>query len=59
MLLQESWADAATIAKWRADAVQQVEAAVATVQREAPPNPFQEDWSAIASKQLAETHPET
>jgi TPP-dependent pyruvate/acetoin dehydrogenase alpha subunit len=58
MLIQESWASAATIAGWRAEAVQQVESAVATVQREPAPNPFTEDWSAIASKHLGELHTE-
>lgn len=58
MLIQESWAAAATIAGWRNEAVQQVETAVATVQREPAPNPFTEDWSAIASKHLGELHAE-
>lgn len=58
MLLQESWSDAATIAGWRAEIVQQVETAVATVQREGAPNPFKEEWTAISSKHLGETHPE-
>jgi len=57
-LLQESWASAATIADWRNEAVQQVETAVATVQREPAPNPFTEDWSAISSKHLGELHTE-
>jgi pyruvate dehydrogenase E1 component alpha subunit/2-oxoisovalerate dehydrogenase E1 component alpha subunit len=58
MLIQESWASAATIAGWRNEAVQQVETAVATVQREPAPNPFTEDWSAISSKHLGELHSE-
>ena len=58
MLIQESWAAAATIAGWRNEAVQQVESAVATVQREPAPNPFTEDWSAISSKHLGELHTE-
>lgn len=58
MLIQESWASAAMIAGWRAEAVQQVDAAVATVQREPAPNPFTEDWSAISSKHLGELHTE-
>jgi len=58
MLIQESWASAATIASWRSEAVQQVESAVATVQREPAPNPFTEDWSAISSKHLGELHTE-
>ena len=59
MLIQESWAAAATIAGWRNEAVQQVESAVATVQREPAPNPFTEDWSAISSKHLGELHTES
>jgi TPP-dependent pyruvate/acetoin dehydrogenase alpha subunit len=58
MLVQESWADAATQVRWRAEIVQQVETAVATVQREAAPDPFKEDWSAISSRHLGEMHPE-
>lgn len=59
MLIQESWASAATIAGWRNEVVQQVETAVATVQREPAPNPFTEDWSAISSKHLGELHTES
>jgi len=58
MLLQESWADAAMLASWRAEVAQQVEAAVATVQREPAPNPFNEDWSAISCRHLGDMHPE-
>lgn len=57
-LIEESWASAATIADWRNEAIQQVETAVATVQREPAPNPFTEDWSAISSKHLGELHTE-
>lgn len=59
MLLQEGWADDATIAGWRTDAVHQVESTVATVQREPAPDPFQHDWTAISSKRLLELHAET
>ena len=58
MLLQESWASVETIAAWRSDAMHQVESAVATVQREPLPNPFNEDWSAISSKHLGDLHRE-
>ena len=58
MLIQAGWADAATIAGWREESVQQVETVVATVQREPAPDPFQEEWSAISSKQLNELHRE-
>lgn len=59
MLLQESWADAATLAKWRAESIQQVESTVAMVQRESAPDPFQHEWSAISSQHLADLYAET
>ena len=58
-LIEQGWADAATMAQWRSDAAHQVEEAVATVQREPGPDPYQEDWCALASKHLSEGQPET
>jgi acetoin:2,6-dichlorophenolindophenol oxidoreductase subunit alpha len=55
-LLQKGWATATQVGAWRRDAVQQVEAAVATVQREPTPDPHQEDWFPLASAHLRETH---
>lgn len=55
-LLKRSWINAETIAAWRQEAVRQVEEAVATVQREPAPNPFDEDWRAISSEHLVEGH---
>jgi len=55
-LLQNKFTDAAQIASWRSEAVREIEEAVAQVQREPAPDPFAEDWSAIASKHLSETH---
>jgi TPP-dependent pyruvate/acetoin dehydrogenase alpha subunit len=49
-----NWADANIIAAWRAEAVQKVEEAVALVQREAGPDPYKENWCALASKHLSE-----
>ena len=49
-----NWADANIIAGWRAEAVQKVEEAVATVQRESAPDPFKETWCALSSKHLSE-----
>ena len=49
-----NWADANTIAAWRAEAVQKVEEAIAIVQREPGPDPFKENWCAMASKHLSE-----
>ena len=53
-LLQRSWADALTIETWRNEALHQVEEAVARVQREPGPDPYQEDWQALASTHLNE-----
>jgi pyruvate dehydrogenase E1 component alpha subunit/2-oxoisovalerate dehydrogenase E1 component alpha subunit len=49
-----NWADSELLAAWRAEAVEQVEQAVARVQREPGPDPYKEDWCALASKHLAE-----
>ena len=57
-LLALGWADNIAIDSWRSEATHQVEDAVATVQREAPPDPYRENWCAFASKHLVETHPE-
>jgi len=53
-LQRRNWADAKTISSWRAESVQKVEEAVATVQREAGPDPFKENWCALSSKHLSE-----
>jgi TPP-dependent pyruvate/acetoin dehydrogenase alpha subunit len=53
-LLHHNWADAPTLAAWRSEAVQTVEEAVAKVQHEPGPDPYKEDWCALASKHLSE-----
>jgi TPP-dependent pyruvate/acetoin dehydrogenase alpha subunit len=53
-LTRQKWADARQIENWRGEAIQKVEEAIATVQREAGPDPYQEDWCALASKHLSE-----
>lgn len=55
-LLREGGADDATLAEWRNECVKQIEEAVAKVQREPSPDPYKEDWCALASKHLSETH---
>jgi TPP-dependent pyruvate/acetoin dehydrogenase alpha subunit len=55
-LLQNKFADAAQIAVWRSGAIREIEEAVAQVQREPAPDPFTENWSAISSGHLSETH---
>lgn len=55
-LLKNGFADAATISASRVEAVKKIEEAVATVQREAAPDPFEEKWTALASTHLQELH---
>lgn len=54
-LVQQIWADAAILAKWRAEAVQKVEEATAQAQREPGPDPFAKNyWAALATEKLLE-----
>lgn len=54
-LLAAGAAAKADFAKWRAEAVQTTEEVVAQVQREPGPDPFKEDWCALATRRLAES----
>lgn len=51
---RRDWANAESLAAWRSEAVHKVEEAVATAQREPGPDPFKENWCALASKHLSE-----
>lgn len=53
-LLFEKWAGQDKLDAWRAEAVQKVEDAVATVQREPAPDPYRENWQALSSTHLLE-----
>lgn len=53
-IVREGWADRATLDAWRREVTQQIETAVAQVQREPTPNPYQQDWCAYASKRFCE-----
>jgi TPP-dependent pyruvate/acetoin dehydrogenase alpha subunit len=53
-LLEKKWASPATLDAWKRDAIRKIDDAVSTVQREAPPDGYQEEWCALASKHLAE-----
>jgi acetoin:2,6-dichlorophenolindophenol oxidoreductase subunit alpha len=55
-LLRQKWTDTATLATWRSKIIREIEEAVAQVQREPAPDPFTENWSAISSEHLSETH---
>ncbi len=53
-ILAEGLATAPELARWRANAVLQVEEAVATAQREPAPDPDTEDWCALSTRHLCE-----
>ena len=53
-LLENDWANAATIEDWKTGASAQVEEAVNVAQKEAAPDPGREEWCAVATKHLAE-----
>jgi acetoin:2,6-dichlorophenolindophenol oxidoreductase subunit alpha len=57
-LLQQKWIDTSQLAALRGEIVGEIEEAVAQVQREPAPDPFAENWSAISSEHLSETHAE-
>jgi pyruvate dehydrogenase E1 component alpha subunit/2-oxoisovalerate dehydrogenase E1 component alpha subunit len=57
-LREEGWADTAMLETWRSDAIRTIDETVAQVQREPGPDPFQEDWCALASRHLSELHEE-
>jgi acetoin:2,6-dichlorophenolindophenol oxidoreductase subunit alpha len=53
-LLRAGWVDMHSLGVWRGEAMQQVEEVVAKVQREPGPDPYREEWCALASKHLSE-----
>ena len=53
-LIRQKWADTATLAAWRSEAIHEIEEAVAQVQREPAPDPFAEEWCALSTKHLSE-----
>jgi len=53
-LLQKQFTAAAQLAVWRSEAIREIEEAVAQAQREPAPDPFAEEWTALASENLAE-----
>jgi len=57
-LLRQKWTDDATLGTWRNEIIREIEEAVGQVQRESAPDPFAENWSAISSEHLSETHEE-
>jgi acetoin:2,6-dichlorophenolindophenol oxidoreductase subunit alpha len=57
-LMQPKWSDSSQLMNLRNELVREIEEAVAQVQREPAPDPFAENWFAISSKHLSETHEE-
>jgi acetoin:2,6-dichlorophenolindophenol oxidoreductase subunit alpha len=57
-LLRQKWLDDLQLANLRNELVREIEEAVAKVQREPAPDPFTQNWSAISSEHLSETHSE-
>jgi pyruvate dehydrogenase E1 component alpha subunit/2-oxoisovalerate dehydrogenase E1 component alpha subunit len=55
-LLEENWVDAETLQSWRNESSLKVEETVAKVQREPGPDPYRQEWCALASKHLCEGH---
>ncbi len=55
-LVRQGWIDGRTIEDWRTNATLQVEDAVAQVQREPAPDPYQETWCGLATSHLNEVH---
>jgi pyruvate dehydrogenase E1 component alpha subunit/2-oxoisovalerate dehydrogenase E1 component alpha subunit len=47
--------DAETLAEWRKAAAAQVDEAIATAQKEAPPEGDKEDWCALSTRDLADS----
>ena len=53
-LLKQNWADKPALDSWRSDVTNEIEAAVSQVQREPAPDPFAEEWRALATAHLTE-----
>lgn len=55
-LLEGEFATAAEIAAWKEEASERVQEAVAIAQQESPPDPYQDDWKAFATKDFHPHH---
>jgi acetoin:2,6-dichlorophenolindophenol oxidoreductase subunit alpha len=58
-VLRQRWATERDVAGWWDDAGSTIEAAIATVQREGAPDPYKENWCALAAKHLSEGYVQT
>lgn len=53
-ITERELADAATLQQWREEAIGQVDAAIETAQKEAPPEAEEEDWCALSTRELVD-----
>jgi pyruvate dehydrogenase E1 component alpha subunit/2-oxoisovalerate dehydrogenase E1 component alpha subunit len=53
-LVEQGWAEPHHLSEWREETMEKVEQAVAKVQREPGPDPYKENWGALASKHLTD-----
>jgi pyruvate dehydrogenase E1 component alpha subunit/2-oxoisovalerate dehydrogenase E1 component alpha subunit len=54
VITEQGLADAATLRQWREEAAAQVDKAVSTAQKEAAPDPNEEDWCAVSTRELVD-----
>jgi TPP-dependent pyruvate/acetoin dehydrogenase alpha subunit len=54
ILIHRKWADQTQITVWQSETALEIEEAVAQVQREPAPDPFEEKWTAISTEHLIE-----
>ena len=55
-MIRQGWVEPSHLATWRSEVQQQIDDVVSQVQREPAPDPYTQEWSAISSRSLAETH---
>lgn len=53
-LLKEKWATESDFSQWRVDSLREVDEGLAQVQQEPGPDPYKEDWCALASRHLSD-----
>ena len=53
-MLEKGWLSEEELTEWQEAAKLEVQQAVTTAQKEAEPNPYQEDWCALAERKFKE-----
>jgi pyruvate dehydrogenase E1 component alpha subunit/2-oxoisovalerate dehydrogenase E1 component alpha subunit len=57
-MLRSKFVDEGALAAWRSEVIHEVDQAVAVVQREGPPDPFTQEWTALSTTRLLEARAE-